>query len=94
MYLYLRFYLVKLKAVNSDDYRSYICFSNAKFCENEWRAIIHFLHKEGLTQTEAANRLHRHYGDLAPDRSTVSRWMARFAAGREVLENDPRVGGQ
>ena len=43
--------------------------------------------------TEATNCLHRHYGDSAPDRSMVSRWMARFAAGREVLEDDPRVVG-
>ena len=63
------------------------------FAKNEWRAITHFFHKEGITPTEAANSLHRHYGDSSPDRSTVSRWMAHFAAGREVLEDDPRVGG-
>ena len=68
-------------------------FQMPNFAKNERRVIIHFLHKEGITPAEAANCLHRHYGDSAPDRSTASRWMARFAAGREVLEDDPRVGG-
>ena len=53
--------------------------SNIK--KNEWRAIIHFLQKEGLSPTEAAKKLKLHYGDSAPDRSTVSRWMSRFTSG-------------
>lgn len=64
----------------------------AEFSKNEWRAIIHFLFKEGKTPTEAANRLQQHYGASAPDRSTISRWMSRFQCGRTSLEDDPRCG--
>lgn len=64
----------------------------ANFSNEQWRAIIHFLYKEGLSPTAAADRLKTHYLDSAPSRSTVSRWMTRFASGRESLEDDPRDG--
>ena len=62
------------------------------FKKNEWCAIINFLQKEGLSPTEAGKKLKLHYGDSAPDRSTVSRWMRRFTSGRQSLEDDPRSG--
>ena len=64
----------------------------SNFKKNEWRAIINFLQKEGLSPTEAAKKLKLHYGDSAPDRSTVSRWMSRFTSGRQSLEDNPRSG--
>ena len=62
------------------------------FKKNEWRAIINFLQKERLSPTEAGKKLKLHYGDSAPDRLTVSRWMRRFTSGRQSLEDDPRSG--
>ena len=64
----------------------------SSFDKNERRAIIHFLHKDGVTPTEAENKLKMYYGDSTPDRSTISRWMSRFATGRESLEDDSRSG--
>ena len=62
------------------------------FKKNEWRAIVNFLQKEGLSPTEAGKKLKLHYGDSAPDRSTVSCWMRRFTSGRQSPEDDPRSG--
>ena len=67
-----------------------LALSNIK--KNEWRAITHFLQKNGLSPTEAAKKLNLHYGDSAPDRSTVSRSMSRFTSGRQSLEDVPRSG--
>ena len=51
-----------------------------------------FSAKRGLSPTEAAKKLKLHYGDSAPDRSTVNRWMSCFTSGRQSLEDDPRSG--
>ena len=64
----------------------------SNFKKNEWRAIIYFLQKEGLSPTEAAKKLKLHYGNSALERLTVSRWMSRFTSGRQSLEDDPRNG--
>ena len=64
----------------------------SNFKKNEWHAIIHFLQKESLSATKAAKKLKLHYGDSAPDRSTVSRWMSCFTSGRQSLEDDPCSG--
>ncbi|MCP4993956.1 MAG: hypothetical protein GY934_09255 [Gammaproteobacteria bacterium] len=63
----------------------------SNFDRKDWRAITHFLHKDGFTPTQAAEKLTVHYGDSAPDRSTISRWMGKFGAGRVSLEDDPLV---
>ena len=39
-----------------------------------------------------AKKLKLHYGDSAPDRSNVSRWISRFTSARQSLEDDPRSG--
>ena len=62
------------------------------FKKNEWRAIIHFLQKEGFSPTEAAKKLKFHFGDSAPNRSTDSRWMNHFISGRHSLEDDSHSG--
>ena len=64
----------------------------SNFKKNEWRPIIHFLQKEGLSPTEASKKHKLHNEDSAPDRSTVSHWMSRFTSGRQLLEDDPRSG--
>ena len=55
----------------------------SNFKKNEWHAIIRFLQKEGLSPTEAAKKLKLHYGNSAPDRSTIDCWMNRFTSGRK-----------
>ena len=42
----------------------HIILAMSNFEKNEWRAIIHFLQKEGLSPTEAAKKLKLHYGIL------------------------------
>lgn len=58
----------------------------------EYRAVIKFLTKEGITAKEINDRLHAVYGNSAPSYSTVKLWTKLFKGGRETLEDDPRSG--
>ena len=59
----------------------------SNFKKNYWRVVIHFLKKEGLKPSEAAKKLQLHYRESAPNISIISRWLSRFAAYRESLED-------
>ena len=52
------------------------------------RAVIEFLYHEGIKQSEIAVRLKQVYKEHAFNRSTVSRWLARFKSSTFVEEND------
>ena len=59
------------------------------------RAVIKFLVAENEPVTNIHRRLKNVYGDNAVDRSTVSRWAARFAGsdtGQAQLGDAPRSG--
>ena len=58
----------------------------------EYRAVIKFFVKEGLTPTEIHLRIVNVYGDSSPSVSTVKKWAAEFKRGRESVQNDPREG--
>ena len=60
----------------------------SNFKKNEWRALFIPCKKRVSLPTEPAKKLKLHYGDSAPDRSTVSRWMSCFTSGRQSLEDD------
>jgi histone-lysine N-methyltransferase SETMAR len=58
----------------------------------EYRAVIKFFVKEGLTPNEIRSNFIKFYGDSSPSFSTVKKWAAEFKRGRTGLENDPREG--
>lgn len=60
--------------------------------KQEYRAVIKFLQKKGLNATEIFKEIHDVYGDLAPSKRTVERWVCSFRNGRDSLEDDPRSG--
>jgi histone-lysine N-methyltransferase SETMAR len=58
----------------------------------EYRAIIKFFVKEGLTPNEIYSKFIKVYGDSSPSFSTIKKWAAEFRRGRTSLEDDPREG--
>ena len=58
----------------------------------EYRAVIKFFLKEGLTPNEIHSKFIKVYGDAFPSFSTIKKWAAEFKRGRTSLENDPREG--
>jgi transposase len=58
----------------------------------EYRVIIKFFVKEGLTPNEIHSKFINVYGDTSPSFSTIKKWAAEFKHGRTSLEGDPRKG--
>jgi histone-lysine N-methyltransferase SETMAR len=58
----------------------------------EYRAVIKFFAKEGLTPNEIHSKFIKVYGDSSPSFSTFKKWAAEFKHGRTSLEGDPREG--
>jgi transposase len=60
--------------------------------EIEYRAVIKFFVKEGLTPKEIHSKFIKVYGDSFPSFSTIKKWVAEFKHGRTSLEDDPQEG--
>ena len=58
----------------------------------EYRAVIKFVVKEGLTPNEIHSKFIKVYGDSSPSFSIIMNWVAEFKRGRTSLQNDPREG--
>jgi histone-lysine N-methyltransferase SETMAR len=58
----------------------------------EYRVVIKFFVKEGLTPNEIHSKFIKVYGDSSPSFSTIKKWAAEFKCGRTSLEDDPREG--
>jgi transposase len=58
----------------------------------EYRAVIKFFVKEGLTPNGIHWKFIKVYGDSSPSFSTIKKWAAKFKLGRTNLEDDPREG--
>jgi len=58
----------------------------------EYRAVIKFFVKEGLTPSEIHSKFIKVCGDSSPSFSTIKKWVAEFKRGRTSLEDDPREG--
>jgi transposase len=58
----------------------------------EYRAVIKFFVKEGLTPNEIHSKFMKVYGDPSLSFSTIKKWAAEFKCGRTSLEDDPREG--
>jgi hypothetical protein len=59
---------------------------------NEQRVAIKFCFKAGLSATVTLELVQKAYGNEALNRSNVFRWYSRFRDGRELVEDDERVG--
>ncbi|XP_063387674.1 histone-lysine N-methyltransferase SETMAR-like [Cydia fagiglandana] len=53
----------------------------------EYRSVIKFLFKEGLSPTQIKDRLDGVYGESSPSYSTVKNWVNEFRFGRETVED-------
>ena len=51
----------------------------------EYRAVIKFFVKEGLTPNEIYSKFIKVYGDSSPSLSTVKKWAAEFKLGCTTL---------
>jgi transposase len=58
----------------------------------EYRAVIEFFVKEGLTPNETDSKFRKVYEHSPPSFSTIKKWAAKFKRGRTSLEDDPREG--
>ena len=58
----------------------------------EYRAVIKFFVKGGLTPTEIHSMFINVYGDSSPSFSTIKKWAAEFKRGLTSLEDDPCEG--
>jgi len=63
-----------------------------KIYKIEYRAVIKFSVKEGLTPNKIHSKFIKVYGDSSPSFSTIKKWAAEFKRGRTSLEDDPREG--
>jgi histone-lysine N-methyltransferase SETMAR len=63
-----------------------------KIDEIEYRAVIKFFVKEGLTPNEIYLKFIKVYGDSSSSFSIIKKWAAEFERGRTSLEVDPREG--
>jgi transposase len=60
--------------------------------EIEYRAVIKFFVKEGLTPNEIHSKFIKVCGDSSPSFSTIKKWAAEFKHGCTSLEDDPCEG--
>jgi hypothetical protein len=48
----------------------------------EYRAVVKFFVKKGLTPNEINSKFIKVYGDSSPSFSTIRKWAAKFKRGR------------
>jgi histone-lysine N-methyltransferase SETMAR len=58
----------------------------------EYRAVINFFVKEGVTPNKIHSKFINVYGNSSTSFSTIKKWAAEFKRGRTSLEDDPREG--
>jgi transposase len=59
-----------------------------KMDKNEYRTVIKFFVKEGLTTNEIHSKFVKVYGDSSASFSTIKKWAAEIKHGRASLEGD------
>jgi DNA-binding Xre family transcriptional regulator len=60
--------------------------------KTEYRAVVKFFVKEGLTTNEINSKFIQIYGDSSPPFSIIKKWAAEFKRCHTSLEDDPREG--
>jgi transposase len=58
----------------------------------EYRVVVKFFVKEGLTPNEIHSKFIKVYEDSSPSFSTIKKWTAKSKRGRTSLEDDPHEG--
>ena len=58
----------------------------------DYRAMIYYDFRRGLSQEECLKQFLETFSDAAPSRATFFRWFAEFRRGRESLQDDPHPG--
>jgi transposase len=58
----------------------------------DYRVVIKFFVKEGLTPNEIHSKFIKVYGDSSLSFSTIKKWAAEFKRGHTGLEDDLREG--
>jgi histone-lysine N-methyltransferase SETMAR len=58
----------------------------------EYRAVIKYFVRKGLTPNQINSKFIKVYEDSSPSFSTIKEWAAEFKRGRTSLEDDPREG--
>src|SRR5215475_788055 len=58
----------------------------------EYRTVIKFFVKKGLTPNEIHSEFIKVYGDSSPSFSTIKKWAAECKRGHTSLEDDSREG--
>jgi len=58
-----------------------------KMDKTEYRAVIKFIVKEGLTSNEIQSKFIKVYGDSSPSFSIIKKWAAEFKLGRTNLDD-------
>jgi len=69
-----------------------VLFVSLKINKIEYRAVIKFFVKEGLTPNEIHSKFLKVYEDSSRSFSTIKKWAAEFKRDRTSLEDDPRKG--
>lgn len=57
-----------------------------------FRAMIFYDFRHGLSQQECIDQLNLTFGDEAPSKTTVYRWYSEFNCGRSSLSDEFREG--
>jgi len=69
-----------------------VLFASLKMDKIEYRVVIKFFVKEGLTPNEIHSKFTKVYGDSSPSFSTIKKWAAEIKRGRTSLEVDRSLG--
>lgn len=57
-----------------------------------FRAMIYYDFRRGLTQKQCIDQLTSTFGDEAPSKTTVYHWFSEFNRGRSVLTDEVKEG--
>ena len=63
-----------------------------KLSRENFRTIIFYNFRRGLSQQQCLTEMISVFGDEAPHQSTIPRWFCEFQRGRTRLSDDPRTG--
>lgn len=58
----------------------------------DFRVMIFYDFRYGLTPQHCVKKLNSLFGDEAPSETTVYKWFAEFKRGRSTFDDDPREG--
>lgn len=63
-----------------------------ELCRTNFRAMIYYDFKSGLTQKQCEERMVAAFNDEAPAKTTIYRWYSEFQRGRVSLTDEVREG--